>query len=111
MVRAGWRSPVPGAAAGRRGPGVEGAVLDDGTDIEHADVDPFASHLGMQGLQVVTLGGLRGAGTAHVRLPPQGAGALRGEDGAVAPLKHVWEELLHEIEQRGEGDRKGVPGA
>ena len=62
-------------------------------------------------MQVVALGGLRGAGTAHVRLPSQGAGALRGENGAVALSEHVWEELLHEIEQRVEGERQVIPGA
>src|SRR6202042_3111170 len=32
-------------------------------------------------------------------------------DGAVPLLKHVWEELLHEIEQRVQGERQIIPGA
>src|SRR6202034_3637307 len=66
---------------------------------------------GMQGLQVVALRGVRGRRTAHVRLPSQSAGALRGQDGAVPLFKHAWEELLHEIEQRVEGERQVIPGA
>jgi hypothetical protein len=47
--------------------GVEGAVLDGCTYIEHADVHACVSYLGMQGLQVVALGGLCGTGAAHAR--------------------------------------------
>jgi len=42
--------------------GVEAAVLNGCTDVEHADVDTFAGYLGVQGLQVVPLGGLRRTG-------------------------------------------------
>jgi hypothetical protein len=46
--------------------GVEGAVLDCCTDVEHADVDAFLGYLGVQGLRVVALGGLGGTGAASV---------------------------------------------
>src|SRR3984893_12383985 len=58
---------------------VEGTVLDGCTDVEHADVDAFLGYLGMQGLQVVALGGLCGTRAAHVRQAPHGAAALRGQ--------------------------------
>ncbi len=49
MVRVGCGSPVPAGASGPGflGPGVEGAVLDDRTDVEHADVDAFVGHFGV----------------------------------------------------------------
>src|SRR5271154_4857980 len=53
--------------------GVEGTVLDGCTDVEHADVDAFLGYLGVQGVQVVALGGLCGTGAAHVRQALHGA--------------------------------------
>jgi hypothetical protein len=90
--------------------GVEGAVPDSGADVEHADVDALAGDLGVQGLQVVALGGLRGAGAAHVGQAVHGAAALRGQDGAVALLEHVRQELLHQGQHRVEDQRHELLG-
>jgi hypothetical protein len=62
----------------------------------------FVGYLGVQGLQVVALGGLRGTRSAHVRQAVHGAAALRGQDGAVPLLEHVRQELLHEGQHRVE---------
>jgi hypothetical protein len=108
------RAPVPGFFPGGLGvlePGVEGAVFDDGADVEHADVDPLAGHLGVQGLQVIALGGLSRAGTAHVRQAVHGAGALGGEDGAVAVGEHVRQELPDEGDHGVEDQRHERLGA
>jgi hypothetical protein len=90
--------------------GVEVTVLDGCADVEHADVDVFLGYLGVQGLQVVALGGLRRAGAAHVRQAMHGAAALRGQDGAVPLLEHVRQELLHECQHRVEDQRHEVLG-
>jgi hypothetical protein len=90
--------------------GVEGTVLDGCTDVEHADVDAFPGYLGVQGLQVVALGGLGGTGAAHVRQALHGAAALRGQDGAIPLLEHVRQELLHESQHRVEDQRHEVLG-
>lgn len=88
--------------------GVEGAVLDEGTDVEPADVDAFLGYLGVQRLKVVALGGLGEAGAAHVWRALHGAGSLCGQDGAVALLDHVWQEFLDECEQRVDGEVRGM---
>src|SRR3984885_9273253 len=90
--------------------GVEGTVPDGCADVEHADVDALLGYLGVQGLQVVALGGLCGTGTAHVRQALHGAAALRGQDGAVPLLEHVRQELLHEGQHRVEDQRHEALG-
>jgi len=84
--------------------------LDD-TDVPSvADVDAFLGYLGVQGLQVVALGGLCGTGAAHVRQAVHSAAALRGQDGAVPLLEHVRQELLHEGQHRVEDQRHELLG-
>jgi hypothetical protein len=85
---------------------VELGVLDRCPDEELPDVDAPSGHLGAEGLQVVALGGLGGAGPAQVREAPNGAGALGGQDRAIPALEHGGQELLHERYQGVHGQRQ-----
>jgi len=101
-------SPTPAGTAAA--PTFHRCRLDD-TDVPSvADVDAFLGYLGVQGLQVVALGGLCGTGAAHVRQAVHSAAALRGQDGAVPLLEHVRQELLHEGQHRVEDQRHELLG-